>query len=79
MIAKICINTLFYMAKGTVAAEPYLLYNTIIIFIYLFSFALAKNVHNTGTTIHIHETQQEVGTPCTTVYTNYCGPFNVTA
>ena len=28
----------------------------IYLFIYLFSFALTKNVHNTSTTIHIHET-----------------------
>ena len=28
------------------------------LFIYLFSFASTKNVHNTSTTIHIHETEQ---------------------
>jgi hypothetical protein len=33
------------------------------LFIYLFSFALTKNVHNTSTAVHIHETKQEAGTP----------------
>ena len=34
--------------------------------------ACNKNVHNTSTTIHMHETEQEAGTCTTTVYTNYC-------
>jgi hypothetical protein len=48
-----------------------------LLFIYLFSIAMDKNVHNTSTTIHIHETEQEEGTPqqFTPITVGPCKPF----
>ena len=68
---KICVT---YYRKGVFLDRWYLpvviisgyIFDRLIyfyLFIYLFSFALTKNVHNTSTTIHMHETEQEAGTP----------------